>query len=140
SEKMQKARTTLLENFDEEVREKLKSKRLEARRSLSKFEEKLWLLTQCMLQNKAVFNQDYSFTLKENPYPELHIHEGPYLILKTNERGKKSETEVPDNTNIYRVGHPLAQRIIQEAQNLATPPAVLTFHYTDAQTKISYLV
>lgn len=139
SEKIQKARTTLLENFDEEVREKLKSNFLETRQSLSKFEEKLWLLTQFMLQDKAVFNQDYSFTLKENPYPELHIHEGPYLILKTNERGKKSETEVPDNTNIYRVGHPLAQRIIQEAQNVATPPAVLTFHYAEAQTKISYL-
>jgi len=139
SEKMQKARTTLLENFDEEVREKLKSNFLETRQSLSKFEEKLWLLTQFMLQDKAVFNQDYSFNLKENPYPELHIHEGPYLILKANERGKKSETEVPDNTNIYRVGHPLAQRIIQEAQNVATPPAVLTFHYAEAQTKISYL-
>lgn len=139
SERMQKARTTLLENFDEEVREKLRSNFLETQQSLSKFEEKLWLLTQFMLQDKAVLSKDYSFTLKENPYPELHIHEGPYLILKANERGKKSEIEVPDNTNIYRVGHPLAQRIIQEAQNVATPPAVLTFHYAEAQTKISYL-
>lgn len=139
SERMQKARTTLLENFDEEVREKLRSNFLETQQSLSKFEEKLWLLTQFMLQDKAVLSKDYSFTLKENPYPELHIHEGPYLILKANERGKKSEIEVPDNTNIYRVGHPLAQRIIQEAQNVATPPAVLTFRYAEAQTKISYL-
>lgn len=138
-EKMQKARTTLLENFDEAVREKLKSNFLETQQTLSKFEEKLWLLAQFMLQDKAVFSEDYSFTLKENPYPELNIHEGPYLILKANEKGKKSETEVPDNTNIYRVGHPLAQRIIQEAQNVATPPAVLTFRYADAQTKISYL-
>src|SRR5690606_1179956 len=85
SERLEQAKSTLLENFDEEVREKLKANLLETTASLSKFEEKLWKLTQYMLAEYATFNDDYSFSLIQNPFSNLAINAGPYMILKTDD-------------------------------------------------------
>ena len=35
-----------------------------------------------LLSNKAQFQNDYSFKLLENPFPNENIHSGPYMILK----------------------------------------------------------
>lgn len=137
SERISEAKTTLLENFDEEVSEKLKANLLETTQSLSKFEDKLWRLTNYMLGDNAIFQDDFSFILKQNPFPKLNINQGKYMILKTDERGKKSEVDVPNQTNVYRIGHPLAQQIIQKACEAETPNQTLEFKY--ANTKISYL-
>lgn len=139
SERIQEAKTTLLENFDEEVREKLKQNLFETTQNLSFFEEKLWKLTTNFLGDKAVFEDNYSFRLVENPFPKEDIHSGPYMILKSDDKGKKLTSEVPDDTNIYRIGHKLAQRIIEECKNKETLPAAVQFNYTDTATKISYL-
>ena len=49
SEKVQETRKVLLENFDEEVREKLRSNLLESTEYLSRFEERLWATTKFYL-------------------------------------------------------------------------------------------
>lgn len=139
SERLEEVKSTLMENFDEEVREKLRSNMLETKESLSKFEDKLWKTTQFFLSNKAQFQNDYSFKLLENPFPNENIHSGPYMILKTNEHGRKSEIEIPDDTNIYRVGHKLAQRILQACKELETPAKEVVFDYTNSNTRIAYL-
>lgn len=139
SERILEAKTTLLENFDEEVREKLKQDLFETTQNLSIFEEKLWKLTQYFLGNKAEFGNNYSFKLVENPFPQEHIHAGPYMVLKSDEKGKKLSNEVPDDTNIYRIGHTLAQKIIEACKNKETPDALVSFDYSNTQTKISYL-
>jgi hypothetical protein len=128
-----------MENFDEEVREKLRSSMLETKESLSRFEDKLWKTTQYFLADKAHFQNDYSFKLLENPFPNENIHSGPYMILKANEHGRKSEIEIPDDTNIYRIGHKLAQRILQGCKELETPVKEVIFDYTNSNTKIVYL-
>ncbi len=137
SERILEAKTTLLENFDEEVSQKLKANLIETTQSLSKFEEKLWLLTNYMLKDKADFNDDYTFTLEENPFPNLNINSGKYIIPKTDEKGKKSE--IPHQTNIFRIGHPLAQKIINIATEFETPSQLIEFDYSNSKTKISYL-
>lgn len=139
SERIQEAKTTLLENFDEEVREKLKQDLYETTQNLSIFEEKLWKLTQYFLNGKAVFDENYTFRLIENPFPKEHIHSGPYMVLKSDDRGKKLDQTIPDDTNIYRIGHILAQRIISEFKNKETKPSVVNFDYSNTATKISFL-
>lgn len=139
SERLEEVKSTLMENFDEEVREKLRSSMLETKESLSKFEDKLWKTTQYFLADKAHFQNDYSFKLLENPFPNENIHSGPYMILKANEQGRKSEIEIPDDTNVYRVGHKLAQRILQGCKELDTPTKEVIFDYTNSNTKIVYL-
>ena len=42
-----------------------------------------------------------------------------------------------EDANLYRVGHPLAQRIIEKCKDLATPGAELIFNYSDTGRIIS---
>lgn len=140
SEKIQLVRATLLEKFDEEVREKLKVDFANAQRYLNAFEQKLWKTTQFFLGDYAAFNpHDYSFVLKKNPFPEEKIHAGPYMILKSETGRRKSEITIPEDTNIYRIGHKLAQRILKSCQHLDTPCTEVVFDYTHTPTKISVL-
>jgi ERCC4-related helicase len=139
SEKIQSVRTTLLESFDEEVREKLKYNLRETKLHLSLFEEKLWKTTQYYLKDFALFNDDYSFKLIKNPFPSEKIHNGPYMILKPLEGQKKSDIIIPDDTNVYRIGHKLAQRILNECKNKATETREVIFNYTETPTKVTTL-
>ena len=93
------AREKLLDNFDQEVVEKVK---IETHDVLGRFQDQLWRLTCYVLREYAHFDQDaHSFVLHRNPYPDEHIHPGPYKVGK----------DVAD-VNTYRVGHPLAQRVL----------------------------
>jgi len=139
SEKIQTVRTTLLEHFDEEVKEKLKSNLLETKQHLSSFEDKLWKTTQYFLNDFATFKDDYSFRLIKNPFPGENIHNGPYMILKPKEGQKKSDIFIPDDTNIYRIGHKLAQRILKSCKTNETPTKEVVFNYTGTPTKVTVL-
>lgn len=139
SEKIQTVRTTLLEHFDEEVKEKLKSNLLETKKHLNTFEEKLWKTTQYYLNGFAEFSEDYSFRLIKNPFPNENIHSGPYMILKPKEGQKKSDIFIPDDTNIYRIGHKLAQRILKTCKTNETLTKEVVFDYTGTPTKVTLL-
>ena len=128
-EKMQQTRKKLLENFDEEVHEKLKIKDRESSDYLTKFDNWLWQITRHYLQPFARFEDGQNaFVLTRNPFPEENIHPGPYRS------GKNVE-----DANLYRVGHPLAQRIIQRCKTITPAPAELAFKYTGAGKTISIL-
>lgn len=140
SEKVQETRKVLLENFDEEVREKLRSNLLESTEFLNRFEERLWATTKFYLNGSAQFNDStYTFTLKENPFPQEAIHKGPYMILKPKQGQRKSDIDVPDDTNIYRVGHKLAKQILNACKNLNTPTKEIIFDYSNTPTKVTAL-
>jgi len=128
-ETMNITRQKLLENFDEEVHEKLKVNLRESKEYLSRYENWLWELTRYYLGPYADFSSsDHSFTLRENPFPHEKIHSGPYRI------GKNIE-----DANIYRVGHPLAQRIIDRCRSLSLPHQELKFRYSSTPKKITIL-
>lgn len=129
SDAMQQTRQKLLENFDEEVHEKLRINLQESKDYLSKYESWLWNITQFALNSNADFSvNEHSFRLLKNPYSDLKIHPGPYRIGK-----------LIDDSNVYRIGHPLAQRIIEECKNQVLPSVELTFDYTNTMKKISSL-
>lgn len=124
-EKMEHTRKKLLENFDEEVHEKLKISFDESKRYLNKYENWLWQITKYFLEPYAVFEEsDGLFYLSENPFPEQYIHSGPYKI------GIKVE-----EANNYRIGHPLAQKIIERCKQLETTNAELIFDYSNTTDK-----
>lgn len=78
-ERMKITRQKLLENFDEEVHEKLRVNLRNSREVLSKYDGWLWQLTRIYLSRYAEFDdQGHSFTLKSNPFPDASIHPGPY--------------------------------------------------------------
>ena len=133
SDKMLKARTTLLENFDESVQEKLRINLAQSMKNLDAFEKRLWLLVTFALQGKArIDNGNYRITL--NNGTEL---DGCYFM--TPEREAKSSTPVPDNTQPLRVGSPLAQTIIGEYKSIDTPCQEITFDYSNSEGKTALL-
>ncbi len=128
-ERMKQTRQKLLENFDEEVHEKLRVNLRESSEVLSKYDNWLWQLTRYYLQPYAKFEDEQSgFTLVQNPFPEEQIHPGPYRSGKT-----------VDDANLYRPGHPLAQKIIEQCKALAPDSQALSFDYSHSGKKISIL-
>ena len=120
SETLQHTRQKLLENFDQEVIEKLKIRDSESKQYLSIYQNWLWQLTMYYLKPFAEFDHsDLSFYLINNPFPEENIHPGPYKIGKN-----------VDEANLYRIGHPLAQRVIEECKSFDSPSIELEFNYT----------
>src|SRR5262249_55420455 len=111
------AREKLLDNFDQEVIEKV---RIQSDNVLDRFNERLWTLTRFVLADSANFDEEgYSFTLNRNPFSGETIHPGPYRM------GKGVE-----DANVYRVGHPLAQRVLAGGKAQETPVSEVNFQYT----------
>lgn len=120
------AREKLLDNFDQEVVEKV---RIESHDVLDRFNEQLWRLTRHLLAEHAHFDDHrYSFTLHTNPFPGENIHPGPYRMAKGVE-----------DANTYRVGHPLAQRVLERGKALTGLPAEVNFQYTGSGKNIAVL-
>jgi superfamily II DNA or RNA helicase len=120
------AREKLLDNFDQEVVEKV---RVQSRDVLDRFNEQLWDLTRHLLVEYAQFDeQGHSFTLHTNPFLGENIHPGPYRMGK-----------LIEDANTYRVGHPLAQRVLARGKALAPVPSEVAFRYTGGGKKIALL-
>lgn len=120
------AREKLLDNFDQEVIEKVK---LQSSGLLDRFNAQLWAITRHLLNGYANFDEDgYSFELTRNPFPGETIHAGPYRL------GKHVE-----DANTYRVGHPLAQRLLDQAKALPALTAELAFDLAGSRKRIAVL-
>ncbi len=126
---LRETRQKLLENFDTEVHEKLKVNLKETQACLDTFEHWLWDITRYYLKENADFSEhEYSFTLKNNPFPKESIDAGPYRI------GKNIE-----DAHIYRPGHPLAQRILNQVKLKPIEEAEVIFDYSNNPTIVSVL-
>lgn len=122
SEKMLKARSALLENFDESVKEKLRDSLTQSRRNLDQFEKRLWMLTKHVLRQEAVFDAErFSFTLRANG--------DVYTLSKEGE----NEVERP-----YRIGCPLAKEVVARYLAPLQESACVEFDYTrtEGRTKL----
>ncbi|MGV3773626.1 MAG: SNF2-related protein [Verrucomicrobiales bacterium] len=127
TDRLSQTRQKLLENFDEFVQEKLRIGKLQTEETLSRYEQWLWQITRYYLRDYARFETGQNaFVLKENPFPDERIHPGPYRS------GKNVE-----DANLYRIGHPLAQHIIDRCMALETPDAELEFQYSQTGRNIS---
>ncbi|MBO5957762.1 MAG: DEAD/DEAH box helicase, partial [Bacteroidales bacterium] len=133
SDKMLKARSTLLENFDESVQEKLRFNLAQSLNNLDLFEKRLWMLAMYALRNDAEFDKEhYRFTLNNGS-----LFDGNYFM--TSERETKSSVELPDNAQPFRVGSPLAQAIIGDYLNADTPCQEVVFDYSSSEGKTALL-
>ena len=131
SDKMLKARSTLLENFDESVSEKLKIHLAESLANLNLFEKRLWELTKYDLKGHATFNEDTHSFDGENGET--------YCMVVPKEGERKSDVQIPDHAQIYRVSHPLAQSILKRNLSLDLPSHEVIFDYTHTPVKVALL-
>ncbi|MBQ8064862.1 MAG: DEAD/DEAH box helicase family protein [Prevotella sp.] len=131
SGKILKARSTLLENFDESVSEKLKIHLAESIHNLNLFEKRLWELTKYDLGRHASFN--------ESTHSFIHENGETYCMVVPKDGKRKSDVLIPDHAQIYRIGHPLAQSILKRNQVLDLPSHEVVFDYTHTPVKVALL-
>lgn len=126
SANQQDAREKLLDNFDQEVIEKV---RMQTADYLDRFNDRLWRLTSHTLRAYAEFESEgFGFRLRANPFPGESIHPGPYRMGKD-----------VDDANTYRVGHPLAQRVLESAKTITTASSEVSFDLSGSGRRISIL-
>lgn len=130
--KIKSTQQKLMENFDADVVDKLKTRLDEAQRYISKYEQWLWAITKLGLQNSATFNnQSLSFVLKENPLKNIDntfVPTGPYTIHKDKE-----------DIHRYRIGHPIAQHLISKFKTENLPVSLIAFDYSKSKLNIDSL-
>ncbi len=113
---MQDTRRTLLEHFDAEVHDRLKINLDRSKEYMNRYERKLWAVTKYELGRDATFDDDHlTFTLKKPIGPSKP---GGFFLGKAGLDGHR-----------YRLGHPLAQHLLDEAASRKLPRRHLVFDY-----------
>jgi superfamily II DNA or RNA helicase len=129
NEAMTATRRKLFENFDDEVRDKLKIRYDDSKAFLSRFEHQLIQLTRHELNGHARFEDDSTFELISDPFPGSRgIPLGRYELPRRS-----------GETHLYRLGDPLAEHVITQAKSRDLPIAEVEFRYADHDGKISIL-
>src|SRR5208283_3484765 len=108
SEAMTLTRQQLLENFDDEVREKLKIRDADSKAYLNRFERLLMQLTAHELNENAEFLGDSRFRLISHPFPG----QAEQIPLGLYELPRRS-----GEAYLYRMNHPLAEALLTRARN-----------------------
>jgi ERCC4-related helicase len=132
NEAMVKTRQILLENFDEEVQDKLRVRAEESRSARSRYERMLMDLSRAELGDCASFDDD-GFNLRRTP--EGIAASG----LSGIELGRYELPRRSGDAHLYRINHPLAVWITQQAKTRAPDGAKLVFDYEGYGTKVSTL-
>jgi len=129
-QQMAQTRRKLLENFDEEVHEKLKLRKASTDAELDRFERLLMQLTRYELKDHAAFSGNGTFRLNSVP-------EGLDPAL-----APLGDYELPRRTSeahLYRVNHPLAEWLIGRAKSRALDPVEVTLDYSGHVGRVSLL-
>ncbi|MEG9437555.1 DEAD/DEAH box helicase family protein [Edaphobacter sp. HDX4] len=120
----------LLENFDDEVREKLRVRDEASKAFLNRFERLLMEVTQHELNGHADFMGDSAFRLKTTPFPAGNAD----IPLGLYELPRRS-----GEAHLYRLNHPLAEAVLQQAKDRELSSAEVRFDYASRTGKVSLL-
>ena len=128
NEAMVKTRQILLENFDEEVQDKLRVRAEDSRATRSKYERMLMDLTRAELADRATFDKD-GFVLQSAPGATPDgVDLGRYELPRRS-----------GDAHLYRIGHPLAVWVTHQAKTRELASTRLVFDYDAYGTQISTL-
>lgn len=129
--RMAETRSALLENFDEDVHQRLKMQLDRTQYYLDRVGYQFWQLTRFILNGQAEFNdEEVCFELLKAPSKGINI--GKYMMI-TKGRAHNSKA------NLYRLSHPLGKYVLERGLLQATPPAEIDFDISNHPTKISII-
>lgn len=151
NEAMVKTRQLLLENFDEQVQDKLRIRAKDSRSTRNRFEHMLMELSRTMLGDCASFD-DKGFDLHSRPLPSQTKAHQATAEAETEDQedclasalhdiplGRYELPRRSGDAHLYRIHHPLAQWITQQAKTRVLEPAQLVFDYEGYGSKVSTL-
>lgn len=130
ADRIKDTQSQLLENFDEDVHDRLKLRLQDAEARLDKLGRWFWGVTRYALNGRARFDeQSYAFSLS---MPPAGITTGRYQLI----RGAAQ----PDMlAHAYRLSHPLGEWSIDAGLNAATPLATLRLDYDKHGARVSVI-
>ncbi|MDF0605887.1 SNF2-related protein [Neisseriaceae bacterium TC5R-5] len=129
ADRIKDTQTQLLENFDEDVHDRLKLRLQDAEARLDKLGRWFWGVTCFALDGRARFDeQSYAFSLST---PPTGIATGRYQLIN------KAQ---PDTlAHAYRLSHPLGEWSIAASLNAPTPVATLKLDYGKHGARVSVI-
>ena len=130
ADRIKETQSQLLENFDEDVHDRLKLRLQDAEARLDKLGRWFWGVTCFALDGRARFDeQSYAFSLST---PPTGIATGRYQLI----RGAAQ----PDMlAHAYRLSHPLGEWSIDASLNAATPVATVKLDYDQHGARVSVI-
>lgn len=134
TDRIKDTQSQLLENFDEDVHDRLKLRLDEAEARLDKLGRLFWGVTRYALNDRARFDeQSYAFSLSTPPTGIAQlVPPGRYQLI----RGAAQ----PDIlAHAYRLSHPLGEWSIEASLNAATPAATLKLDYDKHGARVSVI-
>ena len=132
-EAMLRARQSILENFDEEVQEKLRMRNQEGKEVLDKHERLLMELSRTELQHYAEFDEH------EDGNGFL-LHSLPSELGSVIKLGRYELPRRTGDAHLYRINDSLAEWVVEQAKNRdLQKPARLVFDYSAYGNKVSTL-
>lgn len=134
ADRIQDTQSQLLENFDEDVHDRLKLRLQDAEARLDKLGRWFWGVTRYALSDRARFDeQSYAFSLSTPPEGIAQLAPaGRYQLI----RGAAQ----PDRlAHAYRLSHPLGEWSIDASLNAATPVATLKLDYGKHGARVSVI-
>lgn len=141
SDKMLKARSTLLENFDESVKEKLRSDLEEAQGNLDRYETVLWNLAKYAFGDYLEFNdEERSFIVdrtecyssESSITPRIY---GKHILIPAKDKRKP----IPEDAIPFRRGSFLAQGMLNFLMDLPDEPKEVTLDYTNSSINVALI-
>ena len=131
-ETMTDTQSRLIENFDQDVVNKLRIRKQTDEQRLTQFQELLWKLSVDILRHSIsdIDAENYKFALRHAPADALvKLDTGIYHM------GKSAA-----DAYTYRIGHPLAEYVLCRAKDAdTTAQAHITFDYSASLHKVSIL-
>lgn len=130
SETLEQTHTSLLDNFDEAVIEKLRMCKNTQDENVSTFQKMLWRLTIGIITDYVdiIDTKKHIFKLLKTPSPNLAVGTGLYQLGRN-----------VVNAYNYRQSHPLANYVIEKSLAATAPGQEITFNYSAHPIKISAL-
>ena len=134
SDRIKDSQSQLLENFDEDVHDRLKLRLQDAEARLDKLGRWFWGVTRYALNDRASFDeQSYAFSLS---MPPTGIATGRYQLIRAN---AKNQAQPDMLAHAYRLSHPLGEWSIDASLNAATPVATLKLDYSKHGARVSII-
>ena len=133
--RLDEARKTLFEHFDEDVHERLRLRLADARTQLDRVGKRFWSLTRFMLDGRARFDEAaLAFDLDRPPHET--IPPGRYHLISKAAPQAGGEARGGHDAFLYRLSHPLGEHVLETAKELATPPASIVFDVSGHPTRV----
>ncbi len=119
--RLNEARRTLFEHFDEDVHQRLRVQLADAQAQLDRVGQRFWALTRLILHGRARFDDDaLAFDLDESP--GAMIPTGRYYLISKSQPAISTAEREEAGQFLYRLSHPLGEYVVErlpEAHRIA---------------------